>query len=479
MDSQELIDRFMQLEVDAGFFELEIANHNVWDLCRLKIYRDLRRELGVMGRAHSPSPSSSSVLNRYKNTFTSLLLSSGSRNPYLADHHDILVYGHSRRKRLEDGYWWDLYFDPLYEEIELDYLHLEKQYLDSHLTPARTENLRYMDFIKSLGLIWQKTGIGLRGLTHQEQLAIEEIEYKVNEAFDVKLNIVPSIQHRVRFHETLFRLYRRMLDRINPKIVLLVVSYGREAFIDACKHNGIPVIELQHGVIHEHHLGYHYPDDRTKVLFPDYLLTWGEFWSDSVEFPIPDERVLDVGYPYLEQRSAKYAAVDQKNQILFISQGTVGERLSKLAVEVETHQFIDHNVVYKLHPGEYNRWQDEYPWLVDADIEVVDSSEPPLYELFAESSVQVGVSSTAVYEGLAFNLETYVYDCSGSEVIEPLIGGGAAELISSADNLATSLGTNTNSFESYYYFTSNATETMCEVLERLADEGTQYRQHGC
>ena len=92
--------------------------------------------------------------------------------------------------------------------------------------------------------------------------------------------------------------------------------------------------------------------------------------------------------------------------------------------------------MYKLHPGEYDRWREAYPWLVDADIKVIDSSEPPLYELFARSSVQVGVASTAIYEGLTFDLETYIYDCQGWAVTKPLVADGAATLVASADELA-------------------------------------------
>ena len=183
---------------------------------------------------------------------------------------------------------------------------------------------------------------------------------------------------------------------------------------------------------------------------------------------------MPVGYPYLEQRRSQYVDTETAEQILFISQGTIGEQLSKFALEVDQHPEIDYNVVYKLHPGEYDRWREEYPWLVNTDFEVIDGSEPPLYQLFAESSVQVGVYSTAVYEGLAFDLETYVYDCSGSNVLDSLIEEGSAELISSAEELASSLGTNGASFDSDYYFAPNATERMCKIFNQLADKGTPF-----
>jgi hypothetical protein len=262
-------------------------------------------------------------------------------------------------------------------------------------------------------------------------------------------------------------LYKRLLDRVRPEVAVIVVSYGKETFIEACQSNGIPVVELQHGVIHPDHLGYSYSGSRTKEMFPDYLLTWGEFWEDRVEFPIPDERVIPVGYPYLEQRRNQYTDVASKDQILFISQGTIGEQLSKFAIKVDQHPDIDYNVVYKLHPGEYDRWREEYPWLVNADFEAINGSEPPLYQLFAESSVQVGVGSTAVYEGLAFDLETYIYDYPGSEVLQPLVAENSAEIVSSVEELAGKLGTGAGRFDRDRYFTPDATERVCAVLDDL------------
>jgi hypothetical protein len=173
----------------------------------------------------------------------------------------------------------------------------------------------------------------------------------------------------------------------------------------------IPVIELQHGTIHKYHFAYSFPGSRrTKRTFPDYLFTFGDFWKKCVEFPIKKDCIFSVGYPFLEKEAAKYFEVIKKNQILFISQGSSGKELSKFAVDVTNYSDLNYNVVYKLHPGEYHRWKREYPWLYKErdKIKIVEESIP-LYRLMAESKTQVGVSSTAIYEGLYFGLNTYIY----------------------------------------------------------------------
>jgi len=127
--------------------------------------------------------------------------------------------------------------------------------------------------------------------------------------------------------------------------------------------------------------------------------------------------------------------------------------------------------VYKLHPGEYDRWQDEYPQLANADVRVIDKSEPPLYRLFAESSAQIGVGSTAVYEGLCFDLETFVFDTDGAEVLRPLVEDGTASLIRDVDELAAGIGSMIGDhFDREWFFESDAESNIIQELRRIRPE---------
>lgn len=460
------IRRFvLQLEEELGLFEWECEGLSVWQHLRWTLYRRLGMELEIAGQAHSDV---SSTLSEYaKGVYLwarNLLLD----NPFVRSG-DILCFGAGRRKRLDDGTWWDLYFDPIYQNTDLDCLHVETPYLNEHRTPARTEELSYVDFIMYSGTICRTLGLFGPEFSDTDHSYIEEIEAAITEAFGVEVGIEPMLREKLTNKNVRQPLYSRLVGRIDPNVAVLSRSYGEEPFMLACDEHDVPVVELQHGVMHRNHLAYHYPNAVDSGVFPDHLLVWGEFWKERVEFPIPDERVTVTGYPYLEQRLSGYDDVDSRERILFISQGTIGERLSKFALELDRHPRVDHDIVYKLHPGECDRWRAEYPWLVDAEFEVIDGSEPPLYELFAESSVQVGVGSTAVYEGLCFDLETYVYDGPGTAPLEPLIDDGAAALVTSTDELADSLGTTERGFDRERYFEPEASENVARVLGRLSN----------
>ncbi len=463
-----IIERYREFENQESLFDVSVGGVYIWEQLRVRIYREIKQQSGT-GQAHT-----SLTLNRQNHIAgTKLWLRNlFFKNPYLTPSSEVLFIGHHRRKKIDDGYWWDLYCDPIHEHCTLDAVHFEMPHLLEHKTPAKTPSLRYLEFIHYTGTIQRKLGLYNVSLSEEEREVLSRINRKIEDKFNVNVDIEAKVQRLLRNRDCRLWLYERLLDRVDPKIAVVVVSYGKHLFIEACKRKEIPVVELQHGVIYANHLGYSFFGNRTKKLFPDYLLTWGEFWSENVEFPIPDDRVIPVGYPYLEQTKQQYESIDSKKQIIFISQGTIGEELSKFACEVAQHPNIDNKIVYKLHPGEYDRWETEYPWLTTADFDVIDSSEPSLYELFAHSTVQIGVGSTAIYEGLTFDLETYVFDCEGSLVLQPLVDEGSAKLISTIDELAGSLGCGESTFNKEYYFESRATKKVCEELTRLKTEGT-------
>ena len=163
-----------------------------------------------------------------------------------------------------------------------------------------------------------------------------------------------------------------------------------------------------------------------------------------------------MGFPYFEENSKTYIEIagnkdkeTNQKQILFISQGVIGKYLSKLAYELasnlnqnemEEDNNKDYTFIYKLHPGEYGTWRENYDYLRKANDEfdnftVIDKSEPPLYELFAKSNYQIGAFSTAIYEGLAFNCKTFIIDVPGVEYLDDLIDKNIVKKVKSSEEL--------------------------------------------
>jgi hypothetical protein len=109
---------------------------------------------------------------------------------------------------------------------------------------------------------------------------------------------------------------------------------------------------------------------------------------------------------------------------------------SDLAARVDPARF---HIVYKLHPSEMSGWQRRYPWLAATKITVQDSPTDDIYTELARAHVQVGVYSTALFEGLAFGLPTAIMALPGHEDMSALIEWGLAELVEDAQELAAYL----------------------------------------
>jgi len=234
----------------------------------------------------------------------------------------------------------------------------------------------------------------------------------------------------------------------------------------------VPVIELQHGVIHDYHLGYSYPKNHFKKTYPDYLFVFGDFWKEAVDFPIKKEQIISVGYPYLESEAKKNLNIAKKKQIIFLSQPGIGEILSDFAIEVSKIKDLGYELVFKLHPIECDSWKEDYPDLTLSNINVIDTKEATLYRLFAESSVQVGVYSTAIYEGLTFDLQTFILDSRNVDFFDKVIETGYANKISTVKEFLASIKKQEQEkkkIDQEHFFKSKSIENIITKIEEIIE----------
>lgn len=453
-------------------FDKKIDEVYFWERIRFSVHAQIFNSLGLSGYVHVTNKKT--ILNKLFFALR-LLKSFFLKNPLFSKPTKIVFFGHPRRKFLEDKKWWDIYCDPIIEKLKKkDYLYLELPYLLNHLRPAKTENLRYLDFINLQSAILRKFGLIKIRLSKQEKIFIKKFQEKIEEDFNINIDLLSIIVNDLSVRKSRISIYRKLLKKLSPEIVILVVSHGQETAIEICKEFGIPTIELQHGVISKYHFGYSFPGEkRKKRTFPDYLFTFGDFWKNGIDFPIKKDHIFSIGYPYLEKESNKYSNTIKKNQILFISQRTIGKELSKFAVEVSGHKKIGYNFIYKLHPREYNHWKKEYPWLSEGNdegkIKVIENDTPSLYELMAESKIQVGVYSTAIYEGLNFGLKTYLLNVLGIEYMNFLLVSGGAKKVSTSNEFVKKIKKDkiNGEIEKEYFFRKESIENFFKVLESI------------
>lgn len=461
----------IDFERDENPFSLKVKEVYIWERIRHKVRAVINKKTKNKTSAYEKDWSLwglSKTLYRYACNTVSL-------KNWHPPPSRLFFVGHQRRKIEEDGKWWDIYCDPIHDVCDISYVHYEFPYRTAHKSPAKTRELRKLD---SINLMKNIPFVGRFSLNKEEKKVISDWNSKINKAFNIRLNLKKMIQESLKERISGIKVYNYLIDKVEPDAFILTVSYGKETLIEVCKSRNIPVVELQHGYIDSTHLGYSFPSNRRKEMFPDYLLTFGEHWHDGINFPIPDSRLIPVGFPYLDSKLSKYSKKSEReDNIIFISQPTIGEELSKLASKVANSTQESKSVVYKLHPHEYENWRERYPWLIKSKCTVVDNDMPHLYDLFARSNFQVGVNSTALYEGLAFGLTTLLYGDSDTKIADDLKEIGRAQVVYGCDDVLSAIDSYTEPF-SYpveRVFRSGSQERMCNILHEIASKGTTYK----
>ena len=201
----------------------------------------------------------------------------------------------------------------------------------------------------------------------------------------------------------------------------------------AAKQLGIKTREVQHGIITKYHLGYSYPNYNKEFIgYPDELLLWGDFWKNSAPYPLADNKLKTIGFKYFQNNFENQIKLEKDGSILVLSQGGIGNQLAEF-IELNLDFFKQFKVNYKLHPSEYKIWK-EYPSLLRISqfsfIEIIDHNDIELYDLMQKADIQVGVFSTALFEGIAFKCKTLVVQLSGSENLDNLVSKGFAKKFS-------------------------------------------------
>ncbi len=363
---------------------------------------------------------------------------------------DLLIFNHERRVK-EADYYECVYTERIAEHFANHCTVVERPLGYRHCKPVKTPNLVYYDWIETVSFMRAlvaekcKTTVYKKSQQYFKEELSDVITYLENAC---NIAIDKDKFAEIFTHVYLIYKYRKpgickMVDKVNPKVILEVVSYNIDCMIatEYAKTKRIPTIELQHGVMGNGHIAYNYSQGEEILQFPDKVLLFSDYWKSCTQFPLKAENLIAVGYPFFEKKLQQYAVKrnesDHIKTILFVSQWIIGKELSTLAVELsELFGNDEVRIIYKLHPGEYEIWRENYPELTQNNrIEVIDNLEHNIYEYFAESDVQVGVFSTAIYEGLGFGLKTYIFQTHFAENMKELCEGGYAEYVQDAKQL--------------------------------------------
>lgn len=448
-----IYNKFIELEEKNNLISFELKNVKIWQYLRLKIYKKIHRATELYGIDHTKKTGLFYLISK----FPSLLYNSTIKNPLLGSYKKEILLFNSNRKAIINNSLKDIYTFSISDNIDPKRIEIyEEPYLFKHVVKSKKK----LDFIIVNSLL--KSFLFKTKFNKSEKDSIVEIQNLLNNSFDISINLVNLFARYITIFKTDYNFYLKLFKKRNPKVIFLTFSYeSKKALLAAAKKLNIPTVELQHGTISKLHLGYdyHYAPELISY-FPDYFLSFGKFWAEDVNLPINDNNIIDYGYPYFNTKlkNQKHLAKN-KNQILFISQGTIGNTLSEIALDLAL-QKPQYRIIYKLHPGEFDRWKEEYPKLVEfsklENCKVLDDKSVDLYELFAKSEIQIGVYSTAIFEGLALGCKTLVANLPGVENLQHLIDKNLVYCFKNTDELIKNIDAFTPAiYEQGYLFNQN------------------------
>lgn len=475
---------FLNVEEKYNLLEKRIEDYYFWVYARTNIAWKYEKELEHLGEQHlAGKEKKRDRLKRYIRQMGYIL----KKGRIPRKQTDILILDHPRKV------WTGKEYECIYtSEIAKSFCKttvVEPPYEGRHFEAKDGLQYIYTDMadLKSFCHCVYVNKFKSGRFNRIKQLIVDEIRnpiMELNQLYGVILDVEKislEIAYGFFMYEVEKKYYSRILNTCCPKVIIEVVSYSRHCMImnELTKRKGIPSIELQHGTIGCEHRAYNFKNSEEIKQFPDYLFVFSEYWRKQADFPIPQDRIKAVGYPYLERMSKQYiGTVKEKNKIniVFLSSGPIAGEFIKIAVTLSKRlNGTKYHVIYKLHPREYSSWKEKYPELLQSDIEVVDGKGPNLYELFSKSHIQVGTyNTTTVFEGLYWGLKTYIYNYYISSEIAELCRNRYATLFTDVNELERYIKVQKGERKSVPtdLWKMNALNNMREEIKKIMDHSS-------
>lgn len=434
MDIEKFTDKFLEFEYKHNCFAYNYNGFNYWIYIRYMLSNHILKLL---------SPNDFGSIEIVKLTklqkmrlFSSRLLNAVFHNPlYECRKNELLIVQH-QRKYLIDEVYQDIYTNFLITQFQNANV-LDTSDNGIYKKPQIRKFLND-DYSILKRILYNKLYHFPLSFISQ----IEDLQKSIEKEFKVILGtgyLKNMIFVSYTYYKSIKPFLYKLLKKMGTKFIIETVYYGQrnEILNEIASELGITTIELQHGTIGRTHIAYNFIEKNTMPQFPDFLLTFSDYWKYTARFPIDASNIISVGFPHFEKEKSKNPKQkSNKIVILFISQTTIGCELSKIATKL--NQLIDlekFKIIYRLHPSESFEWRKRMPWLAKSGIEVIENFQNSIYSQFSIASIQIGVYSTALYEGLGFGLNTMIVKLPGYERLNSLVEKGYATLVTDENQI--------------------------------------------
>lgn len=473
MKPEKIAELILLTEKENHLFDLKVGDLQIYPYIRMPLYYQLSSLIGEFSNFVIPSRSKiqwiNYIIRAFQLSYINYQKSTYAVNP------QILFVG---TERIDSILKKNIYLSHIMENTQYNYLVMRS--CDNSIKDYISDSLSLFDSPLKI-----KTTLYRRFIFGDRKKNILEISRQLaqyfGKYFGKSLNLEKFIIKYVKHSIVETSIAKEFLKKINPNILIVQNSYTNSHFVCAAKKLGIPVIELQHSLIYNHHLGYSYPNSKPESIdiFPDYLFTFGDYWNSKASYPIKKGKIISVGFPhydFVQKINIVRVKSNLKNSksILIISQNTTGDKLFELAKTL-SEKLKGHTIFFKLHPKQYDYYEKNKVSVPD-NMNIVNKDSYSLYQLFSICAFQIGVFSTAVFEGLSMGIKTIIYKTSGYEFIKDLIDKDFVKLASDVNEVIDYINEDKfNDSDKNIFFKSLAVENINFEISRILSLNKESR----
>jgi hypothetical protein len=387
------ITTLLELEQREALWAREVLGYPVWAELRLGCYHRLLEQGAVAAQLPQPERRRRS-LERAPASARDLT----SKLPVELRRRDVWVLGSTRYRRPDaDGTSRSIFAKDLEQQLGDRLLFLETNLTSAERSPE--PNVVYLDALRDLTRSAASRSARWLPATWARGLGRPQL------GLDARAVLTEAI-----YGQAWRQLARALFARGRPRAIVVLCAYDQHIpFQLEARARQIPLIELQHGVIHESHPGYVFGPHIAPAHAPDHLVTFGEHYGQLVERDSPywAKRWSVGGHPWLKAKRQEHADRPSEDLVVLFGQNipSVQTNLRGLALELRC-RLPAARVVLKPHPAEKDVAV-VYAGLPERGVELAAPGADS-YELLGRCRVAVSVFSTIAVEALAFRCVSVV-----------------------------------------------------------------------
>lgn len=368
MDIVTFTHRFFEMERRLALFGEQAQGVYWWDAVRFQVFYGVYDRLAGIVRPALPVPSLGVRLRNYAVRLTRRFAFEVRTR---LSTYDVIVFRAARKQ--VGGRMVDEAMDPVSELVQGRCLVIDT-YPHYFHRRERAPLVRLVD---------------PRVMTRLEDAVLRD--------FGIRGELEGAIERIVADYLAQIDYYGALLERTRARLVLLTQNGIEKGLIVAAREAGVPIVEVQHGLI-AMHPGYSYPEgiDYSHLRsLPTCLFTYSDFWSRCTHMPNIRKRAIGRFDHAGPAGGDAAAAID-----LLVISADKYDLILRPIVRAIARAHPQKAIAYKLHPKQTPSEGEIRADLAGCgNVQVIPASRP-MSPLLAAAPRLLTVQSTVVYEAL-------------------------------------------------------------------------------